>query len=56
MTGDSLSGFKGAIIFQEICDAGRPKSVRRIVGAESSLFEPSFEHIRGVCAHEGTAR
>jgi hypothetical protein len=25
VAGDSLRGFKGAVIFQEICDAGRPK-------------------------------
>jgi hypothetical protein len=25
VTGYSLSGFKGAIIFQKICDTGRPK-------------------------------
>jgi hypothetical protein len=25
MPGDSLRGFKGAVIFQKICDAGRPE-------------------------------
>jgi hypothetical protein len=25
VAGDSLSGFKGAVIFQKICDAGRPE-------------------------------
>jgi hypothetical protein len=44
--GDSLSSFQGAVIFQKIRDAGRPKSVRRIVRWQSGLFEPSFEHVR----------
>jgi hypothetical protein len=25
VAGDSLSGFKGAVIFQKICDTGRPE-------------------------------
>jgi hypothetical protein len=29
MAGNSLSGFKGAVIFQKICDAGRPEEMRR---------------------------
>jgi hypothetical protein len=31
VTGDSLSGFQGAVIFQKIRDAGRSEGVRRIV-------------------------
>jgi hypothetical protein len=56
VAGDSLSGFQGAVIFQKIRDPGRPKGVRRIVRRQSSLFEPSFKHVRGVGAHERPAR
>ena len=31
VAGDSLSGFKGTVIFQKIRDTGRPKGVRGIV-------------------------
>ena len=31
VAGDSLSGFKSAVIFQKIRDAGRPEGGRRIV-------------------------
>ena len=40
--GNSLSGFKNAVILQKICDAGRAKRVRRIVRWQASLLEPSF--------------
>jgi hypothetical protein len=43
VAGDALSGFKGAIIFQKIRDAGRPKRVRRIVSRQPRLLEPSFD-------------
>jgi hypothetical protein len=32
VSGYSLSGFKSAVIFQKIRDAGRPERVRRITG------------------------
>ena len=38
VTGDSLSGFKSAVIFQKIRDAGRPKRVRQIVRRQTGLF------------------
>ena len=56
MAGDALSGFKSAVIFQKIRDAGCPERVRRIVRRQSGLFEPSFEHVRGVGAHKRPAR
>ena len=56
MAGDSLSGFQGAVIFQKIRDAGRPKRVRRIVRRQSGLFQPSFEHVRGVSPHKRPTR
>ena len=49
------SGFKGAVIFQKIRDTGRPEGVRRIVRLQTSLPEPSFEHVRGVGAHKRPA-
>ena len=51
VAGNALGGFKGAVIFQKIRDAGRPEGVRRIVSWQSGLFESSFEHVRGVGAH-----
>ena len=56
MTGNPLSGFKGAVIFQEIRDAGCPEQVWRIVRREPSLFEPSFKHIRGIGAGKRPTR
>jgi hypothetical protein len=38
VTSDALSGFKGAVIFQKIRDAGRAEGVRRIVSRQSNLF------------------
>ena len=52
----SLSGFKSAVIFQKIRDAGRAEGVRRIVSRQSGLFESSFEHVRGVGAYQRPAR
>jgi hypothetical protein len=56
VAGDALSGFQRAVIFQKIRDAGRPEGVRRIVRRQSSLFEASFEHVRGVGPHQRPAR
>ena len=56
VAGDSLSGFKSAVIFQEIRDAGRPERVRRVMRWQSSLFEAPLEHVRGVGAHQRPAR
>jgi hypothetical protein len=47
MASDVLSGFKGAVVFEKIGDAGRPEGVRRIVRGQPRLFEPSFKHVRG---------
>jgi hypothetical protein len=43
---DPLSGFKGAVIFQKIRDAGCPERVRRIVSWQPRLFKPALEHVR----------
>jgi hypothetical protein len=56
VSGYSLSGFKSAVIFQKIRDAGRPERVRRIVRRQPRLFKPSFEHVRGIGAHKRLAR
>jgi hypothetical protein len=53
---NSLSGFKGPVIFQKIRDTGRPERVGRIVSWQSSLFKPSFEHIRCIGTHKRPAR
>jgi TPR repeat protein len=50
------AGFKGAVIFQKIGDAGRPEGVRRVVSRQPGLFEPPFKHVCGVGAHERPAR
>ena len=54
--GNALGRLQRPVIFQKIRDAGRPERVRRIVSWQSGLFEPSFEHIRGVGAHQRPAR
>jgi hypothetical protein len=54
--GDPLGGFKSAVIFQKIRNAGRPEGVGRIVGWQAGLFESSLEHVRGVSAHKRPAR
>src|SRR6266404_924912 len=56
MAGDALSGFKSAVIFQKIRYAGRSERVGRIVRRQSSLFESTLEHVRGVGAHEWPSR
>ena len=38
VAGDALSGFKGAVIFQKICDAGGPKRVRRRMSRQSACL------------------
>src|SRR6516162_2899040 len=52
VAGDTLSGFKGAVIFQKIGDACRPERVRRIMSWESSLLEPPLKHLRRVGSPE----
>ena len=56
VAGDTLCGFKCAVIFQKIRDAGRSERVRRIVGGQPRLFEPPFKHVRGIGAHQRPAR
>jgi hypothetical protein len=56
VAGDSLSGFKGAVIFKKIGDTDCPECVRRIVSRQSRLFKPSFEHVRGIGARNRPAR
>src|SRR5690349_24083228 len=48
VAGDALGGFKGAVNFQKICDAGGSERVRGIVSWQSCMFEPSLEHVLGV--------
>src|SRR5262245_28976017 len=50
MAGDALSGLESPVVLEEIGDAGRPERVRRIVSRQPRLFEPAFEHVRGIGA------
>src|SRR5271165_6011768 len=56
VAGDSLSGFKGTVIFKKIRDTGRPEGVRRIVRRQTGLFEPPFQHVRGISTDKRPTR
>jgi hypothetical protein len=54
VAGNSLSGFKSAVVFQKICDAGRPKRVRRSgVGAHSPVRRDSFPVLPKAAGNKG---
>jgi hypothetical protein len=42
VAGHALSGFESAIVFQKVRDAGRPRSVRRIVSSAPACLSGRF--------------
>ena len=53
MAGDSLSGFKGAVILQKICDTGRPESMIADARLYAGGFGPALDDAIGVLLAKG---